>query len=214
MVKVWGRRSSLNVQKVMWAIGELGLAHEHVDAGGRFGGLDTADFLALNPNGLVPVIVDRGTAIWESQAIVRYLAAQYGAGSLWRADPAERSLADRWMDWAQAIWQPHMMALFWGYWRTPEPQRDLDRIEASRLACVRHLAILDAHLARHDFVAGGDFTMGDVALGTGFYRYFEIGLPTPEVPHVRRWYARLCGRPAYREHVMLSFEELRGRLEF
>jgi len=214
MVKVWGRRSSLNVQKVMWAIGELGLAHEHVDAGGRFGGLDTPDFLALNPNGLVPVIVDRGTAIWESQAIVRYLAGQYGAGSLWRADPAERSLADRWMDWAQATWQRDMMALFWGYWRTPEPQRDLDRIEASRLACVRHLAILDAHLARHDFVAGRDFTMGDVALGTGFYRYFEIGLPTPAVPHVRRWYARLCERPAYRAHVMLSFEELRGRLAF
>jgi glutathione S-transferase len=214
MLKVWGRRSSLNVQKVMWVIGELGLAHEHVDAGGSFGGLDAPEFRAMNPNGRVPVIADGGAVIWESQAIVRYLAARHGSGTLWRADPAERSLADRWMDWAQATWQPDMMAIFWGHWRTPEAQRDLRRIESARRACASHLEILDAHLAKHDFVAGSDFTMGDTPVGTGFYRYFEMGLPTPEVPHVRAWYRSLCERPAYREHVMLSFEELRGRLAF
>lgn len=214
MLKVFGRRSSLNVQKVMWVIAELGLEHDHVEAGGRFGGLDTAEFGALNPNRRVPVIDDGGAVVWESQAIVRYLAAKYGAGSLWRTDPAERSLSDRWMDWAQATWQPDMMGIFWGWWRTPEPQRDMRRVEAARRACASHLAILDAHLAKRDFVAGGDLTMGDIPLGTGFYRYFEMGLPTPEVPQVRAWYRRLCERPAYREHVMLDFEELRGRLAF
>ncbi len=212
--KVWGRRSSLNVQKVMWALGELGLGHEHVDAGGRFGGLDTAEFRAMNPNGRVPVLVDSDSVLWESHAIVRYLAARYGAGTLWADDPAQRSLADRWMDWAQASWQPDFMAIFWGYWRTPEPRRDVRQIESARRACVGHLAILDAHLAANDFIAGRAFTMGDIPLGTGFYRYFEMGLPTPEVPNVRAWYLRLCERRAYREHVMISFEELRGRLAF
>ena len=214
MLKVWGRRSSLNVQKVMWAVGELALAHEHVDAGGSFGGLDTAEFRAMNPNRLVPVIADAGVTIWESQAIVRYLAAMYGRGTLWADDPGERSLADRWMDWAQATWQPDMMGIFWGYWRTPEPQRDMRAIERMQRACAVRLEILDAHLAKHEFVAGSAFTMGDIPLGTGFYRYFEMGLPTPEVPHVRDWYARLCRRPAYRQHVMLSFDELKGRLAF
>lgn len=214
MLTVWGRRSSINVQKVMWLVGELGLAHEHVDAGGPFRGLDTPEFLARNPNGQVPVIEDGNAVVWESHAIVRYLAAKYGSGTLWRSDPAERSLADRWLDWAQTTWQPDMMGMFWGYWRTPEPQRNHARIEAQRRACASHLAILDAHLAKCDFVAGGALTMGDVPLGTTLYRYFEMGLPTPEAPNVRAWYARLCERPAYREHVMISFEDLRGRLAF
>src|SRR5262245_49217795 len=154
MLKVWGRRSSLNVQKVMWAVGELGLAHEHVDAGGSFGGLDTAEFRAMNPNRLVPVIADAGATIWESQAIVRYLAANYGRGTLWADDPARRSLADRWMDWAQAVWQPDMMGIFWGYWRTPEPQRNMRAIERMQNACAVRLEILDAHLAKNEFVAG------------------------------------------------------------
>jgi glutathione S-transferase len=214
MIRLFGRRSSLNVQKALWAVGELGLAHEHVDAGGSAGGLDRPEFLAMNPNGRVPVIDDGGVTIWESQAIVRYLAAKYGSDALWQPDPAERSLADRGMDWAQATWQPDFMALFWGYWRTPERARHLERIERARAACASHLAIADAHLAKHDFLAGSRFTIGDIPLGTALYRYFEMGLPTPEVPHVRAWYARLSERAPYREHVMRSFEDLRGRLDF
>ena len=214
MLVIHGRLSSLNVQKVMWTIGELSLPHQHVAAGGSFGGLDTPAFLAMNPNGRVPVLTDGELAVWESQVIVRYLAAQYGRGTLWHEDPAERSRSDRWMDWAQATWQPDFMALFWGYWRTPEPQRHAARIEAARRACAQHLAILDAHLARRDFVVGDALTMGDIALGAGFYRYFEMGLPTPEVLHVRAWYARLCERPAYREHVMVAFDDLFGRLAY
>src|SRR5262245_32864430 len=214
MLKVFGRRSSLNVQKVMWALGELALPHEHVDLGGRFRGLDTPEFAALNPNRQIPVLADGAAVIWESQAIVRYLAAKYRVWTLWADDPAERSLADRWMDWAQATWQPDFMGIFWGYWRTPEPQRNGRAIEAAQRACVAHLEILDRHLAKNEWVAGDTLTMGDIPVGVGFYRYFELGLPTPAVPNVRAWYARLCERPAYREHVMLSFDELKGRLAF
>ena len=107
MLKVWGRRSSFNVQKVMWLIGELGLEHQHIDAGGRFGGLDTSAFLAMNPHGRVPVIQEDDTTVWESHAILRYLAARHGGGHLWSGDPAVRADVDGWMDWSQTSLQQH-----------------------------------------------------------------------------------------------------------
>src|ERR1700731_2064316 len=125
MLKVWGRSNSINVQKAMWAIGELGIAHERIDAGGKFGGLDTAQFRAMNPNARVPVIDDEGAIVWESHAIVRYLAASYGDGSLWPADPAERSQSDRWMDWTLADLQPAFVGgVFWNFYRTPAERRN------------------------------------------------------------------------------------------
>jgi glutathione S-transferase len=125
MLRVWGRRSSFNVQKVMWLIGELGLVHEHVDAGGSFGGLDAPDFLAMNPHGRVPVIRDGETVVWESHAILRYLAARAGAGRFWADDPAVRARVDGWMDWSQTSLQPDfLMGVFWGFYRTPKAQRN------------------------------------------------------------------------------------------
>src|SRR6266700_1143610 len=124
MLKVWGRRSSFNVQKVMWLIGELGLEHRHIDAGGRFGGLDTSAFLAMNPHGRVPVIQDGDATVWESHAIVRYLAARHGAGHFWSGDPAVRAVVDGWMDWSQTSLQPDfLVGVFWGFYRTPEDKR-------------------------------------------------------------------------------------------
>ena len=124
MLKVWGRRSSFNLQKVMWLVGELGLAHEHIPAGGDFGLNDAPEFLAMNPHGRVPVIDDDGTVVWESQTILRYVAATYGRGRFWSDDPGERSLAERWMDWSQASLQADfLMGVFWGFYRTPEAQR-------------------------------------------------------------------------------------------
>ena len=124
MLKVWGRRSSFNVQKVLWLVGELGLAHAHIPAGGDFGRLDEPSFRALNPHGRVPVIEDGDLAVWESHAILRYLAARYDRSGLWSADPAERARVDSWMDWAQSTLQPDfLMGVFWGYYRTPESQR-------------------------------------------------------------------------------------------
>jgi len=124
MLKVWGRRSSFNVQKVLWLVGELGLAHAHIPAGGDFGRLDEPSFRALNPHGRVPVIEDGDLAVWESHAILRYLAARYDQRGLWSADPAARARVDSWMDWSQSTLQPDfLMGVFWGYYRTPDSQR-------------------------------------------------------------------------------------------
>lgn len=213
-VTLWGRRSAFNVQKVLWTLGELGLPFEHHQVGGAFGGLDRPEFLAMNPHGRVPVLADGDLVVWESHSVVRYLAARYGAGSLWAEAPETRSLADRWMDWSLATLQPDFMRLFWGYFRTPEAQRDPAGVQSAIDACNRHFRLLDAHLAERPFLAGSQLTMADIPAGTALYRYYEMGADVPDHPHVREWYARLAERPAYREHVMVPFEELRGRLAF
>lgn len=214
MLRVWGRRNSFNVQKVLWLVGELGLAYEHVPAGGDFGRLDEPDFRALNPHGRVPVIEDEGVAVWESHAILRHLAERYGASRFW-PDLAARAAIEPWMDWHQTSFQPAFGAgLFWGWFRTPEAQRDWPAIRRAEAACAQHLGLIDAVLADRPYLAGEVLTLADIPLGTCLFRYFEMGLETPAVPRVRRWYARLAERPAYREHVMLRFEDLRGRLAF
>ncbi len=215
MLKVWGRANSINVQKVMWAVGELSIPHERIDAGGRFGGLDTDEFRAMNPNTRVPVIDDVGTIVWESHAIVRYLAAKYGAGNLWPADPAERSLADRWMDWTVADLQPAFIGgVFWNFYRTPEAQRNWPLIRQGIARSAILFKLLDRHMADKPFIAGGKLTMGDITTGAQLYRYFELEIDRPAIPHVEAWYARLRERPAYREHVMVPFDDLPGRLDF
>ncbi|MBI3899137.1 MAG: glutathione S-transferase [Gammaproteobacteria bacterium] len=214
MIKIWGRRSAYNVQKVLWTVGEVGLAYEHIDAGGAAGGLDNPEFLAMNPHRRIPVVVDNGVVLWESNTIVRYLAATYGLGSLWLEDPARRSLADRWMDWELATLQPDFMALFWGFFRTPEAQRDNDAIERASGRCADHFRILDSHLSVNPYLAGTVFTMGDIPVATALYRYFEMDLPVPRFPNVQAWYQRLQERTAYRDHIAVPFEELRGRVVF
>jgi glutathione S-transferase len=215
MLKVWGRANSINVQKVIWAVGELGRAQESRDARGAFGGLDTDEFRAMNPNARVPVIDDGGTIVWESQAIVRYLAAKYGAGTLWPEDPGVRSLSDRWMDWTITDLQPSFHgAVFWGFYRTPEPQRNWPSIRQGIARSAILFRLLDRHLADKPFVAGDELTIGDVAGGTLLFRYFELEIDRPAIPHVEAWYDRLKARPAYREHVMVPFDDLRGRLSF
>jgi glutathione S-transferase len=215
MLTIWGRRSSFNLQKVMWLVDELGLTHRHIEAGGRFGGLDTAEFRAMNPHGRVPVINDDGAIVWESHAILRYLAARHGGGPFWHDDPAERSLADRWMDWSQTTLQPDfLMGVFWGFYRTPEAQRDLPAISNKVERCARHFALLDCHLADRAFMRGDTLTLADIPIGTSLYRYFNLDIARPSVPNVEAWYARLQARPAYRQHVMVPFEELYGRLDY
>jgi glutathione S-transferase len=168
----------------------------------------------MNPHGRVPVIDDGGVIVWESHAIVRYLAARYGRGALGCGDPAERSRADRWMDWMLASLQPDFMDLFWGYFRTPPSRRD-DAFVCDRIArCAGHYRLLDGELAGRDFLAGAQLSMADIAVGTSLYRYFEIEVERPSLPHVEAWYRRLGERSAYRAHVMRPFEELRGRLAY
>jgi glutathione S-transferase len=215
MLRVWGRRSSFNVQKVMWLIGELGLAHEHIDAGGNFGGLDGPDFLAMNPHGRVPVIRDGETVVWESHAILRYLAARDSAGRFWAADPAARTGVDCWMDWSQTSLQPDfLMGVFWGFYRTPEAQRNWPAIRASLARCARHFEKLDRLLAGRTFLLGDDLTLADITAGTALYRYFELEIERPQLAEVARWYRTLQQREAFRAHVMVPFGELRGRLDY
>jgi glutathione S-transferase len=214
MLKIWGRRSSFNVQKVMWLVGELGLAHLHVPAGGSFGGLNEPEFRALNPHGRVPVVQDGDLVVWESHAILRYLAAKHGHGTFWFDDPAGRSLVDRWMDWSQTTLQPDFLeGLFWGYYRTPEAQRDWPAIHRSLARCAEHYGLLDGVLANRPFIIGERLSLADIPIGASLYRYFELDIDRPHLPNVQAWYRRLQERMAYREHVMVPFEDLRGRLE-
>jgi glutathione S-transferase len=214
MLRIFGRRSAFNVQKVMWLIGELELDHEHREAGGSFGGLDAPEFLRMNPHGRIPVIDDGGMIIWESHAIIRYLAARYGAGRYWPKDAGARSHADRWMDWSLATLQPAFMDLFWGYYRTPEAQRDWSFIDKAIARCDRHYGLLDRHLADKAYLASDRLTMGDIPAGTTLFRYFALDIKRPALPYVESWYGRLAERPAYRAHVMRPFEELHGRLDY
>jgi glutathione S-transferase len=215
MLTTWGRRSSFNVQKVMWLVDELELAHRHIEAGGSFGGLDTPEFRAMNPHGKVPVIDDDGTIVWESHAILRYLAARDGRGAFWQDDPAARSQSDRWMDWAHTTLQPDfLMGVFWGFYRTPAAQRDMTAVRKKIDACARHFTLLDRQLAGRDFVLGNALTLADIPAGTCLYRYFNLEIERPSVPNVEAWYARLQDRPAYRRHVMVPFAELYGRLDY
>ena len=214
MLKVWGRRSSANVQKVMWLVGELQLAHEHIPAGGPYGVVSEPRFRAMNPNGLVPVIEDDGLVMWESNAILRYLAAGYGKDKFWPADPKARAPIDQWEEWAATTFQPDLIGLFVNYWRTPEHQRNPNVIRNLQQRSERSLRILDAELGKRPYVAGDTFTIADIASGVHLYRYYTMGTPFPTLPNVEAWYKRLQERAAYREHVMISYEELRGRLSF
>jgi glutathione S-transferase len=211
---IWGRRTSLNVQKVLWTLDELGLEYEHRNAGGSFGGLDTPEFLAMNPNGLVPVVRDEQGFFWESNAIVRYLCAKHSPSDLWLSDPYSRSLADRWIDWAGTTLQQNFMRLFWGFYRTPETERDIEDVQHWLARCQRDFRILDTHLATHGFLAGPRFTIADIPAGATLHRYFEMGLPVEHPSNVLAWFARLKERPAYRANIVQPFNDLYGRLAF
>jgi glutathione S-transferase len=215
MLEVWGRRSSFNVQKVMWLVGELGLAHRHIDAGGSFGGLEAPEFLAMNPHGRVPVIRDDNATVWESHAILRYLAARDGGGPFWSSDPAVRAGVDGWMDWSQTSLQSDFLTgVFWGFYRTPEAQRNWSAIRAALARCAGHFEKLERLLEGRSFLLGDALTLADITAGTSLYRYFELEIERPSLPQVERWYRTLQVRAAFRTHVMIPFGELRGRLDY
>jgi glutathione S-transferase len=204
MLTLYGRPNSLNVQKAMWAIGELGLAHQRIDIGrGHREEGDQPWFRALNPNATVPVLVDGERAVWESNAVVRYLAAQYAPGGLWPKDPGVRSEADRWMDWQQTVLLPAFNPAFWQLIRTPAEKRDLDLVARCEAAADRAFSLLDQVLEGRAFIAGTRLTMGDIPLGVCAYRWYQLPIRRAAVPNVQAWYVRLCGRPAFRQHVMV-----------
>lgn len=203
MLEVWGRKNSVNVQKVIWSCVEMGVPFQRYDVGGPFGGNREPDYLALNPNGLIPAISDDGFVLWESNAIVRYLAAKHGAGTLWSEDPAARAEADKWMDWQLGTLWNSLRPVFIGLIRTPPEERDHDVIEAARLQTAEALSILDSHLSEREYVAGDSLTMADIPLGTTVYRWMALDIERPPLPNLEAWYGRLQERPAYTENVML-----------
>jgi glutathione S-transferase len=211
MLIVWGRTTSLNVQKVMWTIEELGLACQRIDVGGRFGGLASAEFRALNPNGLIPVLKDENLVLWESHAIVRYLCAQYGSGQLWPSDARARAAADQWMEWTSTTLQPTFAGgVFLGLYRTPPQQRNWPAITTALTRCKELFTVLDEVLSARPYLAGNQLSVADIAAGAQLYRYFTLDIERPALPHVEAWYQRLCDRPAYAAHVMVPYDELRG----
>lgn len=200
MMKIWGRDNSSNVRKVRWAAEELGLAYEHIPAGGTFGITKDAAYRAMNPNGLVPCLEDDGVILWESNAIVRYLAAKHG--KLWPSDPARRAVGDKWMDWANGTFHPALRNAFIGLIRTPPEKRDQAAIEASVQNTAKVLAMVDEALARQPYLSGDEFAMGDIPLGSYVYGWYGLPLERPVLPHVDAWYERLKQRPAFRTAVM------------
>ena len=202
MLKVWGRNTSINVQKVMWAIGELKVPHERIDIGGPFGKNNEAPYLAMNPNGLVPTLEEDDFVLWESNSIVRYLAAKHGAGTLEPKDLRERASASRWMDWQLSVAGPAIHGLFWGLVRTAPDKRNHAHIDESRHKTTAAMRILDAQLGKTGYVAGDRFSMGDIPVGLIAYRYCRLVPERTGLENFERWYKSLEQRPAFKEQVL------------
>ena len=201
MLTVWGRVNSVNVQKGLWTLAELAIDHRRIDAGMKFGVTDTPEYRSMNPNGLVPTIDDDGYVLWESNVIVRYLAAKHANGTLYPADIASRFHAEQWMDWQATVFNAAITPVFLGLIRTPEERRDVAAIEAARVKTEGCLAILDRHLAARAFMDGGTFTMADIAVGVAANRWYRLPVAREARPSVERWLERLTERPGFRAHV-------------
>ena len=202
MIKIWGRNTSSNVQKVMWALGELGLPHERIDIGGSFGKNREPAYLAMNPNGLVPTLEEDGFLLWESNSIVRYLAAKYGVGALEPADMQARARASSWMDWQLTVAGPAITPVFWGLIRTPPDKRDHAAIEAGKVKTMAAMQMLDAQLAKSAFVAGDTLSMGDIPVAVMTYRFRRLMPERSGLDHLERWFTAIEQRPAFKEHVL------------
>lgn len=203
MLKILGRKNSSNVQKVLWACHELGVTFEREDVGGPFGRNQEPEYLALNPNGRVPTIIEDGFVLWESNAIVRYLAMKHG-GALLPGELRERALAEQWMEWQQTAVSPAITPVFWGLVRTPPAERDERAIARARDALEASMIILDARLGASEYVAGPRFSMGDIPLGVMVYRWYEMDIPRQPLSHLKRWYDLLAARRGFQQHVMIG----------
>jgi glutathione S-transferase len=202
MIKIWGRNTSANVQKVMWAVGEIGLPHERIDIGGPFGQNREPAYLAMNPNGLVPTLEEEdGFVLWESNSIVRYLAAKHRAGILEPADPHARARAEAWMDWQLSVAAPAIADAFLGLIRTPPEKRNYPAIEESKKRTTAAMTILDGELGKTAYVAGDAFSYGDIPIAIMAYRYRALVPERPPLTQFERWYAAIAARRAFKDQV-------------
>lgn len=211
MLKVWGRKSSSNVQALMWCVGELGLPYERFDVGHTYGGNDTQEFLAMNPNGTVPVIRDGdGQPLWETGAILRYLCTRYGADPFWPSNTDARVNVDIWAEWSKInVALGFTAPIFWRVVRTAPTQQDPVVIQAAIASLAKNFDIAERRLASQLYLAGDDFSLADIQFGHVLYRYFDIAIDRPRHKALRGYYERLVTRPAFKEHVMMSYDELR-----
>jgi glutathione S-transferase len=199
MIEVLGRRNSANVQKVMWALGELGVDYTRRDIGGSFGYPNDYP----NPNSVVPTIRDGDVTVWESAACVRYLARTYGFGSMWPEDPATLATSDMWMEWHRSDISAAFFPLFQAKVRgLPIPLEKQDQMVTD---CGRLFGQLDAQLSGGTFICGDQITGADIVNGAIMYRYMSLSIERPDLPNLQQWYERLTARPAYQKHVMVEF---------
>ena len=202
MIKIWGRNTSANVQKVMWAVAEIGLSHERIDIGGPFGKNREAAYLAMNPNGLVPTLEEEdGFLLWESNSIVRYLAAKHRAGVLEPSDLRARARAGAWMDWQLSVLGPAITPAFIGLIRTPPEKRNHAAIEESKRKTTEAITIVDGQLAKTAYLAGDAFSYGDIPVAAMANRYRQLVPERPPLRNFERWYAAVAARPAFKDQV-------------
>lgn len=203
-MEIWGRDNSTNVRKVLWCAEELGLEYEHIPAGGAFGVVSSPAFRALNPNGLVPCLQDGELVLWESNAIVRYLARQYGRAPFASEDPRLWAAADKWMDWTSLSFAGAFRDLFWNLVRCTPEQRDNAALERGKEQCAAFMALADDALRKSPWLSGDAFGFGDIPLGCVAYAWFSLAIDRPNLPSLENWYDRLSHRPAYRKAVMTA----------
>ena len=202
MLKIWGRNTSSNVQKVIWALAEMKLPFNRIDVGGAFGKTKDPFYLAMNPNSLVPTLEeDDGFTMWESNSIVRYLAGRQQNRTLEPADPKTRARAQMWMDWQLSVMAPAITPVFWGLIRTPPEKRDANAIAAGKAKTVAAAKMLDEQLGKTAYLAGDTFSYGDIPVGIMVYRYVQLIPERPSMPNLDRWYAAISSRQAFREQV-------------
>ncbi len=204
MLKIWGRKTSSNVQKVLWCCSELGLPYERVDLGGPFGGNRDPQYLAMNPNGRVPTVTDGDLVIWESNTICRYLATLYGGERLYPRDPALRTHVERWMDWQLATAGPPMSVLLQGLVRMSPQYRSPDVIEAARKEALAAWTIAEGALEGRPWLAGAELSLAEITLGTLLYRWHVLPIERPELKNLRAWYERMRGREGFRTHIEIG----------
>jgi glutathione S-transferase len=200
---IWGRANSVNVQKVLWCLAELDLTYMRIDAGMAYGKNREPEYLAMNPNGRVPTLVDGDFVLWESNSIMRYLTLAYGNGSpIYPASPRARAGVDRWLDWSLSTLQPVDRPVFWALVRTSVEKRDMVAIQKDADAEAEVWRIADDRLATRRFIEGDDFTLADIALGAYARRWFGVeGVTKPRLPHLERWFAQFAARPGFQKFI-------------
>lgn len=203
MITIWGRTDSSNVQKVLWCCGELGVDFERIDWGGKFGGNDEETYRGMNPNGLVPTIKDGDYILWESNSVMRYLNARYGAGKLLPSTPEGIGNANRWMDWQLSTFNGTIVPLFWNLIRTPADKRDLKAVQSALEKTNKAWQTVEDQLAKTRYLGGETFSLGDIPLGVWAYRWFNLPIERPNFPKIRDWYEDLKQREPYQKYIMI-----------